>query len=122
MTQTQGDYAFCLQTEGSKWLQTRPLKFEMKIDLGDMDLSRDPATHKEFKAVEQTFHATLARAEAIKAENEYEKTTEFEFRDASERMNSHVVLVAIFIMVVEAALIGFQIHHLRSFFKREKMI
>jgi len=122
MTQKQGEHRVCIKCEHSRWMATRPLKWEIHVDMGDTEFSRSPATRLEFKGVERTLASTLARTEAISAENEYEKTTEVEFRDASEQINSHVVLVSMFIMTIEAGLIAWQTTHLRAFFRREKMI
>lgn len=122
MTQRRGEHRICVQCQGSRWFQTTALKWELSVDMGDTEFSRSPATRGDLKGVERTLLATLARAEAISAENEYEKSTEMEFRDASEHMNSHVVWVAVFIIVMEVSLVGWQILHLRTFFKREKLI
>ncbi|CAE6968183.1 SEC24C [Symbiodinium sp. CCMP2592] len=52
----------------------------------------------------------------------YERSTELEFRDASEVVNRHVVWVALFIMAMEGGLVMWQVGHLREFFRREKLI
>mmetsp|Transcript_68239 Transcript_68239/g.134872 ORF Transcript_68239/g.134872 Transcript_68239/m.134872 type:complete len:213 (+) Transcript_68239:144-782(+) len=122
MTQRRGEHRICVQCKGTKWFQTTALKWELHIDMGDTDWSRNPATRKELKGIEKAVASTLARTEAISAENEYEKISEMEFRDASELMNSHVVMVALFIMAMEAAAITWQVCHLRTFFQREKLI
>lgn len=123
MTQRQGEHKVCIKCEGkSSWLQKAPLKWEFHVDLGDTDPSKLPASRDDFHGVSRTLQSTFSRAESIKAENEYEKSAEIEFRDVSERMNNHVVVVSIFIMVMEACLVGWQISHLRSFFRREKLI
>merc|ERR1719221_1694096 len=122
MTQKKGEHRICVQCQGSKWFQTTALKWELSVDMGDTEFSKSPATKGDLKGLERTVAATLARAEAISAENEYEKITEMEFRDASEAANSHVVWVSLFIMAIEAVLIGWQILNLRAFFKREKLI
>lgn len=122
MTQRRGEHRICVQCQGSKWFQTTALKWELSVDMGDTEFSRSPATRGDLRGVERTISATMARAEAISAENEYEKAAEMEFRDASERMNSHVVLVSVFIMVMEVVMVVWQIWNLRSFFKREKLI
>merc|ERR1719215_516704 len=122
MTQKRGEHRICVQCEGSRWTQTRPLKWEIHVDMGDTEFSSAPASRKDFKGVQRTMLSTLARADAIAAENEYEKNAEMEFRDTSERMNSHVVLVSVFIMAIMAGLVGWQIWHLRAFFRREKLI
>merc|ERR1711972_93474 len=120
--QRRGEHRICVQCQGSRWFQTTALKWELSIDLGDTEFTRSPAKRQNLKGIERTLLATLARAEAISAENDYEKATEMEFRDASESMNSHVVWVAVFIMAMEVSLVGWQILHLRAFFKREKLI
>jgi len=122
MTQRRGEHRICVQCQGSRWFQTTALKWELSVDMGDTEFSRNPATRQDLRGVERTIMAALARTEAISAENEYEKTAEMEFRDASESMNSHVVLVSLFIMAMEGALVVWQICHLRDFFKREKLI
>jgi len=124
MTQRKGEHRICVQCQGpgSKWFQTTALKWELSVDMGDTEFSKSPATRDDLRGVERTISSTLARTEAIAAENEYEKTAEMEFRDASERMNSHVVIVALFIMTMEGLLITWQIFHLHAFFRREKLI
>lgn len=122
MTQRHGEHRICVQCQGSRWFQTTALKWELHVDMGDMEFTKNPATRNELRGIERTAMATLARAEAISAENEYEKISEMEFRDASESMNSHVVLVSLFIMVMETILVVWQVCHLRTFFQREKLI
>jgi len=90
--------------------------------MGDTDFTKSPATRGNIKGIERQALSTLARAEAISAENEYERATEMEFRDASESVNRHVVWVALFIMAIEGGLVMWQVSHLREFFKREKLI
>merc|ERR1719335_1956225 len=74
MTQRRGEHRICIQCQGSKWFQTTALKWELSVDMGDTEFSRNPATRGELSAVERTVQSTLARAEAIVAENEYEKS------------------------------------------------
>lgn len=122
MSQKGGQHRICVQCQGSKWFQTTALKWELNVDMGDTEFSKNPLTKGEFRGVERTVHSTLARAEAISAENEYEKTAEIDFRNASERMDSHVVWVSLFIMAMELGLVVWQISHLHNFFRREKLI
>jgi len=90
--------------------------------MGDTDFTKSPATKGNVKGVERWVLSTLARAEAVSAENEYERTTEMEFRDASELVNRHVVWVALFIMAMEGGLVLWQVSHMKEFFRREKLI
>eukprot|EP00931_Biecheleriopsis_adriatica_P080671 TRINITY_DN54024_c0_g1_i1.p2 TRINITY_DN54024_c0_g1~~TRINITY_DN54024_c0_g1_i1.p2 ORF type:complete len:215 (+),score=50.90 TRINITY_DN54024_c0_g1_i1:76-720(+) len=122
MTQQRGDHRVCVQCTGSRWFQTTALKWELSVDMGDTDFTKSPATRGNIKGIERQALSTLARAEAISAENEYERATEMEFRDASESVNRHVVWVALFIMAIEGGLVMWQVSHLREFFKREKLI
>lgn len=122
MSQKNGEHKICVKCEGSRWTQTRPLKWEIHVDMGDTEFSTSPATRKEFSGVHRTVLSTLARSEAIMAENEYEKSAEMEFRNTSERMNSNVVIVSVFIIAIEAGLVIWQIWHMRTFFRREKLI
>eukprot|EP00930_Biecheleria_cincta_P070334 TRINITY_DN57975_c0_g1_i1.p1 TRINITY_DN57975_c0_g1~~TRINITY_DN57975_c0_g1_i1.p1 ORF type:complete len:221 (-),score=38.67 TRINITY_DN57975_c0_g1_i1:281-943(-) len=122
MTQSQGDHRICVQCTGSKWFQTTALKWELSVDMGDTDFTKNPATRGNIKGIERSVLSTLARAEAISAENEYERSTEMEFREASETVNRHVVWVASFIMAIEGGLVAWQVSHLRDHFRREKLI
>mmetsp|Transcript_119514 Transcript_119514/g.283749 ORF Transcript_119514/g.283749 Transcript_119514/m.283749 type:complete len:202 (-) Transcript_119514:110-715(-) len=121
MTQQRGEHRICVQCPG-RWFQTTALKWELSVDMGDTDFTKNPATRGNLKGIERSVMSTLARAEAVSAENEYERTTEMEFRDASELVNRHVVWVALFIMAMEGGLVMWQFSHLREFFKREKLI
>lgn len=122
MAQRRGEHRVCVQCQGSKWFQTTALKWELSVDMGDTEFNKNPATRGELKGIERTMLATAARVEAISAENEYEKSSEMEFRDASERINSHVVFVSLFIMTMEICLVAWQIMHFAAFFKREKLV
>mmetsp|Transcript_46409 Transcript_46409/g.84970 ORF Transcript_46409/g.84970 Transcript_46409/m.84970 type:complete len:221 (+) Transcript_46409:131-793(+) len=121
MAKVAGEHRICIQCQGSKWFQTTVLKWELSVDMGDTSFFRSPATAGEVQGVQKTIMSTLARAEAISAENEYEKSTEMDFRNMSERVNSHIVGVSVFIMVIEMGLCVWQIMHLRDFFRREKL-
>merc|ERR1719336_3501163 len=83
MTQRRGEHRICVQCQGSKWFQTTALKWELNVDMGDTEFSTNPLTKGEFRGVERTVLSTLARAEAISAENEYERSAEMDFRNAS---------------------------------------
>mmetsp|Transcript_70963 Transcript_70963/g.197147 ORF Transcript_70963/g.197147 Transcript_70963/m.197147 type:complete len:220 (+) Transcript_70963:156-815(+) len=122
MAQRRGDHRVCVQCQNSNWFQTTQLKWELSVDVGDTEFSKNPATAKDFHGIERSVLGALARAEAISAENDYEKIAEMDFRNASERMNSHIVFVALFIVALEFCLCVWQIWHLRSFFRREKLI
>ncbi len=90
--------------------------------MGDTEFSRSPVTRLEFRGAERAVQSTLARVEAIAAENLYEETTEAEFRDSSERINAHVVLISLFLVTIEGAVVAWQILHLRGLFRRKKLI
>eukprot|EP00933_Yihiella_yeosuensis_P015246 TRINITY_DN13364_c1_g1_i1.p1 TRINITY_DN13364_c1_g1~~TRINITY_DN13364_c1_g1_i1.p1 ORF type:complete len:221 (+),score=45.87 TRINITY_DN13364_c1_g1_i1:69-731(+) len=123
MTQSKGEHRICIQCKGaSRWFQQTALKWELHVDMGDMMLTQSPATKKHITGTQRSVMETLARLEAVTAENEYEKISETHFRDASEAVNSHVVLVGIFIMVLEGLLVVWQINNLWGFFRREKII
>eukprot|EP00450_Noctiluca_scintillans_P020269 CAMPEP_0194518484 /NCGR_PEP_ID=MMETSP0253-20130528/51917_1 /TAXON_ID=2966 /ORGANISM="Noctiluca scintillans" /LENGTH=121 /DNA_ID=CAMNT_0039362531 /DNA_START=324 /DNA_END=689 /DNA_ORIENTATION=- len=119
MSQTKGAHSICIRCPGSSWFQQTALKWELSIELGDTEMK--PATRGDLDGVENAVWSAIARAEAMFAENEYEKTTETEFRNASERVNSHTVGVSIFIVIIEVVLCSWQVSHLWTFFKREKL-
>lgn len=121
MTQKRGEHQICVVCKGSRWFTTQALKWEVSVDVGDTEFISSPATRKDLTGVERTVSAVLARLEAINAENEYEKSTEVEFRDTSERVNSRVVLFALLIMLFEAVLCAWQILHLKGFFHSQKL-
>merc|ERR1719491_465456 len=83
MSQKSGQHRICVHCGNSKWFQTTALKWELNVDMGDTEFSKNPLTKGEFRGVERNVMSTMARAEAISAENEYEKTAEIEFRNAS---------------------------------------
>jgi len=103
MTQKRGEHRICIECHGKKWFQTTALKWELSVDMGDTEFSRSPATKGEFTSVERSVASTLARAEAIAAENEYEKSAENEFHQTSENVNSHIVMVSLFFVAVGCA-------------------
>eukprot|EP00439_Symbiodinium_sp_Y106_P067894 s2120_g11.t1 len=70
MTQQRGDHRICVQCTGSRWFQTTALKWELSVDMGDTDFSKNPATRGNMKGIERSVLSTMARAEAISAENE----------------------------------------------------
>jgi len=121
MAQSEGMHRICIECEGHSWLQQAPMKWEVSVDIGDVQFTRNPVTRGDFHSVEKSLMGALARIEAISAENEYEKSTEMDFRNVSEQMNSHIVWVALFIVAMEIALCVWQISHLRDFFRREKL-
>ncbi|OLQ06206.1 hypothetical protein AK812_SmicGene10487 [Symbiodinium microadriaticum] len=74
MTQQRGDHRICVQCTGSRWFQTTALKWELSVDMGDTDFSKNPATRGNMKGIERSVLSTMARAEAISAENEATQT------------------------------------------------
>eukprot|EP00933_Yihiella_yeosuensis_P054794 TRINITY_DN53357_c0_g1_i1.p1 TRINITY_DN53357_c0_g1~~TRINITY_DN53357_c0_g1_i1.p1 ORF type:complete len:214 (+),score=29.05 TRINITY_DN53357_c0_g1_i1:116-757(+) len=123
MSQSEGSHRICIQCKGaSRWFQQTALKWSLHVDVGDTELVKQRARFGQMKGVSRSVLEALARIEAVSAENEYERITETEFRDSSEGVNSHVVWVGVFIMVLEGALVLWQISNLRGFFRREKLI
>lgn len=57
MTQKRGEHRICVQCQGSKWFQTTALKWELHVDMGDTEFSRNPATKQD----------ACSRARAIRA-------------------------------------------------------
>jgi len=122
MTQTKGEHRICVACQGSKWFSKQPVKWELSVDVGDTDFTSNPATKGELNEISRLATAVLARIDAISAENEYERSTENEFRDISQTVNSRVVLFSVLIVIVEAALALWQITHLKAYFSAEKLI
>merc|ERR1712061_508551 len=122
MTQTKGDHRICVSCPNQGFWHSQPLKWELTIDMGDTEFTQGKARQRDVKGLERTVMATYARAEAIAAENEYEKATEMEFRHAHESIDGRVVHVAVFVMIAEGVLCFWQISHLRAYFKSEMLI
>jgi len=95
------------------------LKWELRVDRGNNVL--DAATTDHFDDAEKALWSATARADAISAEIEYENSTEGEFSSAMERLGSRTISTSILVVFVELLLCVWQVSHLWSFFKREKL-
>ena len=82
---------------------------------------QDAATTDHFDDAEKALWSATARADAISAEIEYENSTEGEFSSAMERLGSRTISTSILVVFVELLLCVWQVSHLWSFFKREKL-
>merc|ERR1712216_130153 len=81
MTQQAGLHKVCVSCVENRWFQSMVMKWELSVEHEDHAV--DAATKGDLHGLERIVEEALSRAEAMSAENEYEKDSEMEFKTTS---------------------------------------
>jgi hypothetical protein len=122
-SQIGGEHKICFQTNTSSWFN--PLTFRFYLDLGMGYTSGDYeeiAKKEHLSALELKIRKLYDTTQSIAAEQRYQKAREARFRDTSESTNARVVWWSIFQIAIVVLSAIWQIRHLKSFFKKNKLI
>ncbi|KAK9480675.1 emp24/gp25L/p24 family/GOLD-domain-containing protein [Lipomyces japonicus] len=121
-----GEHKICFQTNvgGSGWFSRQTAKISLDIAIGETKVFDKTTTHTSEKIttlVEKAQELTQ-RLNDIKREQVFQREREAEFRDQSESTNGRVVKWSIIQLLVIGATCAWQLHHLRSFFVKQKLV
>jgi hypothetical protein len=120
-----GQFKICLKCPGSRWSESEPQKFQIKVDVGGralLDGGENTAKADDVRSVEASARKALERIETLAKDSEYERVTESMWRSESERTNSSVLWMNVFSLIVIVAVAAVQAVSLKHYFKKEKLI
>ncbi|CEL93828.1 unnamed protein product [Vitrella brassicaformis CCMP3155] len=123
LTTQNGEYKVCIKCQSSKWFSTSLLKWTFSIELGDSDINPEEVAKKDhLNTIQMSVKKLVDRAEAVSAENDYEKLQEEEFAYASEVIGSRVMWFSAAQVILTVTCTVLQIYHLTRFFQTQKII
>ncbi len=120
-----GQFKVCLKCPGSRWSESEPQKFQIKIDVGGrtlLDGGEDTAKADDVRSVESSTRRALERLSALAKDAEYERITEGIWRSESEKTNSTVRWLNALSIAVIIGVAAVQVISLKQYFKRERLI
>jgi len=123
-SQVPGEHKLCFQTNATRWFGTRNIiKFDLSIEKGEGATDYEEiAKQDQLTELEVEVRRLVDRVRDIRAEQNYQRSREVEFRDTSESTNSRVVWWSILQTVILVATGLWQVTHLKQFFKAKKLV
>lgn len=126
ITTQGGDHAFCFYSRlvsGVKYQDgmKRTIAFELKTGSETVDY-KSIAKAEHLKPMEVALRMVEDQIRTIHSEYTYFKLREIEMRDTNEYMNTRVMFATILTMVFISLFALWQVRHLKSFFRKKKMI
>jgi hypothetical protein len=121
-----GDFALCFYSRlvpGAKHQDgmKRTINLEFKIATETQDYQK-LATNEHLKPLEVNLRIMEDTVRALHAEYAYYKDSERAMRDTQEHMNAKVMWMTVLVMSLVVGLSLWQTRHLKSYFKRKRMI
>jgi hypothetical protein len=121
--QIGGEHKVCFETNTTSWFAPAQFKFHLEVGSGAQGKDYDEIGRREkLSSIELKVRKLYDRAENVASEQRYFKSREARFRDTSESTNTRVLwfsLIQISILVLTAL---WQITHLKTFFKKKKLV
>lgn len=116
-----GDHKICFQPQSAGWLAKVKTKVNVNFEIGD-DEKLDSKKKGKVDALTEKVKVLNSKVSDIRREQKLMREREAAFRDQSEKTNSRVVRWSIIQLVVLGATCAWQLHHLRTFFVKQKIV
>lgn len=118
-----GEHIICLETSTANlYGKVRTFRFSLKLDYGENAIDyNDLAKAEHLSAIEVEVRKLNEKIRSIRSEQEYQRRSEEAFRDTSESTNASVMWYAVFQTVLLCVAAGYQVMHLKGFFKAKKL-
>ncbi|KAJ1911005.1 emp24p/erv25p- protein [Tieghemiomyces parasiticus] len=116
----QGQHYICLQGNSSNWFNPNTIYVEFDMTFGssaDSSKSLDKLDKLSARVRELN-----QRSQALQLEIDQQRERESEFRDVSEKVNSHVVWYVLMQIAVLALTCVWQVRYLKGFFEKKKLM
>ncbi|KAK9459424.1 emp24/gp25L/p24 family/GOLD-domain-containing protein [Lipomyces oligophaga] len=120
-----GEHRICFQANSGNagWFSRHTIRMHLDISFGDASmLSKDPRQTEKLSTLVEKVQELNHRLSDIKREQIFQREREAEFRDKSEATNARVVRWSIIQLFVIGATCAWQLHHLRGFFVKQKLV
>jgi hypothetical protein len=123
-SQIQGEHKICFQTNSTRWFGSKKaIKVELYIKRGEAATDYEEIARQDhLSEIEVEVKKLIDRVRDIRAEQNYQRSREIEFRDTSESTNSRVVWWSILQTAILVATGLWQVTHLKKFFKAKKLV
>jgi p24 family protein alpha len=117
-----GEHLICVSAESASGSQSRLLRFDLFIDMGEQAADYvELAKVEHLSAIEIEVRKLNDKLKQIRQEQEFQSTREILFRDTSESTNARVMWWAIAECAILLAVGAWQFMVMRKFFKSKKM-
>lgn len=124
-----GDFTFTALETGEHRICVSPtyplkdakLRIFMELDIGHV-LSLDSRRKDETKSLRERVLQLIQRLENIRTEQKVIREKEAVFRDQSESANGKIILWSVLQIVGLVTVCGFQLHYLKNFFVKQKVV
>ncbi|AMD21845.1 HFL011Cp [Eremothecium sinecaudum] len=116
-----GEHLICLQPRMSGWLARSKTKVNVEFQVGSGS-EIDSKKKEAMQVLHQRVIDLIDKAMSIRGEQTLVREREAQFRDTSERTNSSAMWWAIITLIVMGGVSFWQLHHLRSFFVKQKVL
>jgi len=119
-----GEHTFCFQPNTTRWFGHRqPIKFYLDIQTGESAEDYEDAIGKDhLSALELKIRRLTNRLRDIRAEQNYQRYREEQFRNTSESTNARVMWWSITQTAILSLCGLWQITHLKGFFKAKGLV
>lgn len=116
-----GEHRICYRALSGGWFH--PNKVKVFLDVAQGTGSHiDSSNSKKLNTLADRVREVNGKLELIKREQQLMREREAAFRDQSEKTNSNAVKWTIIQLAVLGATCAWQLHHLRGFFMKQKLV
>uniref|UniRef100_A0A6B2LGN4 GOLD domain-containing protein n=1 Tax=Arcella intermedia TaxID=1963864 RepID=A0A6B2LGN4_9EUKA len=118
-----GEYSICFRTISPSWWNPLRWKFEIDIHTGaDATDYEEIAKKEHLDSIQLSIRKLFDRAQDVRSEMAYQKEREKVFRSTSESTNARAAWWSVIQVAIVVATAYFQSQHLKTFFKKKKLI
>ncbi|GMM35070.1 Erp1 protein [Saccharomycopsis crataegensis] len=116
-----GDHRICFQPQSGGWLAKMKVKINVEFTVGEAS-SLDSKNEEVVNSLITKVHSLVSKVNEIKREQNLHREREAQFRDLSETVNSRVVRWSVIQLLILSGTCVWQLHHLRTFFVKQKLV
>jgi p24 family protein alpha len=119
-----GYYTICIRSAYNSGQVDAKAKIKLEFDIVLLGKGAADFANKQqrLSEINQHIQQLVGKIQDLRREQEYLKILESEFRSSSEKLNAKVVWWSMLQVVVLAATAYWQSHHLKAFFKAQKLL
>lgn len=116
-----GEHRICYRAMSGGWFHPSKVKIQLDVARGTA-ASIDSSNSKKLNTLAERVREINVRMDHIKQEQHLMREREASFRDQSERTNSNTIKWTLLQIFALGATCAWQLHHLRGFFMKQKLV
>lgn len=116
-----GEHKICYRAMSGGWFHPSKVKVFLDIARGN-GANIDSSNSKKLNTLAERVKEINRKMEHIKQEQHLMREREASFRDQSESTNSNTIKWTLLQIIVLGATCAWQLHHLRGFFMKQKLV